>query len=151
MNKQLDNAIEVSLRSFWADIQRWYGREREMISLFCFRHLIERLREGHPLHDRAQIGIEVAVPQLPKEVLHRSKCKRVVCKDIVIWAEGKMNVWDADGKPWQEPLAVMEWTVINKSDGKRTRDKEDCRAQKISVGSKRNRSWSKATSSDTRC
>jgi len=125
MSGKLDNAIEASLRSFWADIQGWYGREREMISLFCFRHLIEHLREGDPLHDGAQIGIEVAVPQLPREVLRRLKCKTDVCKDVVIWAQPKTTVWNSEGKPRQtEPLAVMEWKVINYSDDKRRRDKK---------------------------
>lgn len=36
-----------------------------MISLFCFRHLSKHFQEGNLVHDSAQIGIEVAVPQLP--------------------------------------------------------------------------------------
>lgn len=122
MTNELNAIVKASLRSFWNDIEGWYGREREMVSLFCFRHLLPHCQPGTVLHDAAQIGIEVAVPQLSGEVLHRLKCKRDVCKDVVIWAEPKLTVWDCDLKPCREPLSVMEWKVINQRDGKKRQD-----------------------------
>jgi hypothetical protein len=88
-----------------------------MISLFCFRHLIPHCRTGTVLCETAQIGIEVAVPQRSMDFLKNARCKKDVCKDVVIWAEPKMTVWGSDFKfkPCREPLSVMLWKVINQA------------------------------------
>ncbi len=53
-----------------------------------------------------QIGIEVAVPQLPGD-----KRRDNVCKDLVIWPDERMTLWDGSGEMYHEPMAVMEWKV----------------------------------------
>jgi hypothetical protein len=116
---KLDAIISAALRSFCKDIEGWHGREREMVSLFCFGHLISHCRTGGLLFDRGQVGIEVAVRQLPADVLEKLRCKSDVCKDVVIWPKPKMTVWDNDLKPRREPLSVMEWKVVNRLDDKR--------------------------------
>jgi hypothetical protein len=51
------------------------------------------------------------------DFLKNARCKKDVCKDVVIWAEPKMTVWDSDFefKPCREPLSVMLWKVINQA------------------------------------
>jgi hypothetical protein len=61
---ELDGTVRECLLSIFDEISpaEWRGREREIVSRFCFGHLIKS-------YDRERIGIEVAVPQLSKEVL----------------------------------------------------------------------------------
>lgn len=103
----LDAVISASLRSFYDDISasNWRGREREMVSLFALGHLSQHCNREGSLR-LAQIGIEVAVRQLPGE-----KRRDNVCKDLVIWPVEKMTCWDGSGEMSNEPLAVMEWKV----------------------------------------
>jgi hypothetical protein len=117
---ELDDVIGESLRSFYRDISGdWCGREREAVSLFAFAHLASHCGAGKPL-SLAQIGIEVAVQQLARSEEHPRRGP-TVCKDLVIWPEPNMTLWDAGGKLKNEPMAVMEWKV-NYSFGSRAHD-----------------------------
>jgi hypothetical protein len=113
---ELDAIVEQSLRSFYEDIcSEWYGRENEMVNLYAWSHLAKHVRPDTILHDLGQIGIEVAVRQLPKEVLLKwkpkaGKPKKQVRKDLVIWPSARMSLWKAY-VPCNEPLAIMEWKV----------------------------------------
>ena len=79
----------------------WLGREREAISLYAFRYLINRCGPRSCIKPD-QIGIEVAVPQLNTHARHKEQ----VCKDLVIWRNGGDTARTApDG-----PAAVLEWT-----------------------------------------
>jgi hypothetical protein len=57
---QLDTAIRDALRRLVADLNPtpWFGRERELVSLFAFGHLLEAGTEGTPTLLPGQIGIE---------------------------------------------------------------------------------------------
>ncbi len=110
----LDAVIRSSLSSlvsgFSAD--NWTGRrEREVVSLFCFGHLLRECRPESFLHDATQISIEVAVPQLTGQIgrTGKSTSKDQVCKDVVIWPGPRMTCWNSDGKPTVRPISVIEW------------------------------------------
>jgi hypothetical protein len=69
---ELDRIVEQSLRSFYKDISsNWWGRENEMINLYAWCHLSKLARQGTIFSDHGQIGIEVAVRQLPPDVLRQ--------------------------------------------------------------------------------
>ncbi len=80
-----------------------------MVSLYAFGHLVNYVRQGTILSELTQIGIEVAVRQLPPDKEHPRK-KKDVRKDLVIWPDPGMTLWKAN-IPHNEPLAVMEWKV----------------------------------------
>jgi len=80
---------------------RPYARERELVSLFAFGPLVSVCREGRPLSDPRQIGIEVAVPP--------SGSKPQTNKDLVIWPEPWQTLWNEDGEHAHFPLAILEW------------------------------------------
>ena len=64
---ELDSIASRSLTSLARELSggNWNGRrEREVVSLFCFGHLLRQCTLGGVLHDPAQISIEVAVPQI---------------------------------------------------------------------------------------
>lgn len=107
----LEAIIRDSLLDFAREVARsgWRGREREAVSLFAFRFLLPQCRQGTPLFDPAQIGLEVAVPQLPGPGR-----KPQVCKDLVIWPEPAMVCWDGDGRPVHQPAAILEWKTRTK-------------------------------------
>jgi len=111
---QLDLAIRSSLSSLIEDLSQnhWTGRrEREVVSLFCFGHLLRECRPGSFLHDATQISIEVAVSQVPGQIARTGKpsSKDQVCKDIVIWPRPRMTCWDSEGKPTIKPTSIIEW------------------------------------------
>jgi hypothetical protein len=93
---KLDKLIRTALTEFAADLssRKWHGRENELVNLFTFGHL---LRLGCPPRgnlDPTQIGIEVAVPQLP---YWGKNPKRDVRKDLVIWPKsvsGNSFFWE---------------------------------------------------------
>jgi hypothetical protein len=90
----------------------WAGRrEREIVSLFCFGHLLPHCRTSTVLADPTQIAIEVAVPQVIGQRLFTGKDsqKDQVCKDIVIWRTPRATCWDVEGTPTVHPLSVLEW------------------------------------------
>ena len=82
----------------------WRGREREAVSLFAFEFLVPHAG-GAALETASQIGIECAVPQVTDDG------KRQVCKDLVIWPQPRMTVWDQQRRPTQVPRMILEWKV----------------------------------------
>jgi hypothetical protein len=94
-----------------------WPRARDDIAVLR-QSFIPLCQTGTVLYDTAQIGIEVAVTPtingLPEEREVQEGCR----KDVVIWAEPNMTVWDSDFKPCREPLSVMLWKVINQGDRK---------------------------------
>ena len=106
MASSLDAVLHDSLRRFTADVFKsaWRGREREAISLYAFGYLTIECHRGAVLEHASQIGIEVAVPQLPG-----AKRKRQVCKDLVTWPRPMMTCRNKDGAPVIHPLAVLQW------------------------------------------
>lgn len=103
MIAQIDEIVKLSLTTLAEDIASgWTGRrEREVVSLFCFGHLLRHCRPGSFLSDPTQIGIEVAVLQIPSQTALTGKAgsKEQVCKDIVIWPKARMTCWDDAGRP----------------------------------------------------
>ena len=111
---QIDAIVAQSLQSLARELSggAWKGRrEREVISLFCFGHLLSHCRPASLLYDPAQLAIEVAVPQIPGQrgLTGKPGNKTQVCKDIVIWPQPRMTCWDNDGKATVRPLSVIEW------------------------------------------
>jgi hypothetical protein len=84
--------------------EKWFGKERELISRFVFSKLVNNIGCCENLYDTAQIGIEVRVKQIT------TNGKKEVCKDLVIWNQPNQTVWSSD-KP---PLCIMEWKHRNK-------------------------------------
>jgi hypothetical protein len=112
----IDTVAKESLRSFYNDISsEWCGREREMVSLYAFGHLVKCCRPGTVLQDSAQIDIEVAVRQVPKDKDHQLR-RSDVCKELVIWPLANMTLWK-QSQPSPEPLAIMEWRVNHPFNG----------------------------------
>lgn len=99
-----ERIIDGSLRSLGAFLAEgtWYGRENEVINLFAHRFLMETLGKG-PLKDPSQIGIEVAVRQIPRE-----GAKELVRKDLVLWNRQLETVWES-GVAKNIPAAILEW------------------------------------------
>ena len=113
----LDEAVAGSLKTLYQDVSltSWYGREREIVSLYVFGHLLPLCFKSSVLFDATQIGIEVAVPQVKVELSQKQKA--VVCKDVVIWSRPKMTCWNVENNSHQYPLSVLEWKSVNKTDG----------------------------------
>lgn len=87
----------VSLGSFlWQS--EWYGRENELVNLFAHSFLSHSI----PI---AQIGIEVAVKQLPT-----LDGKVLVRKDLVVWSTPNQTVWER-GLPANDPIVIIEFKV----------------------------------------
>jgi hypothetical protein len=127
---ELDSIVTQSLEALALELASgaWKGRrEREVVSLFCFGHLVGQCRPLSALHDPAQIAIEVAVPQIAG--IPGSKLQ--VCKDIVIWPRPRMACWDDSGKATLRPLCIIEWTH---NEGE-TSDDDTSWLQKFSVDS----------------
>ena len=111
---EIDSVIRPSLSSLVADFSanNWTGRrEREVVSLYCFGHLLRECRTDGLIHDPTQIGIEVPVPQVTGQLGRTGKSTRKgqVCKDVVIWPRPRMTCWDSEGKPTVRPISVVEW------------------------------------------
>jgi hypothetical protein len=111
---EIDSIVRASLESLARELKvgEWKGRrEREVVSLFCFGHLIEHCRPNTVLHDRTQIAIEVAVPQIDgqRQLTGKVGKKSQVCKDIVIWPRPRMVAWDDSGLATVPPSSVIEW------------------------------------------
>jgi len=104
----LDLTIRNSLLEFASFVARenWYGREREAVSLYALGFLIPLCRPGTPLSFPTQVGLDVAVPQLPAPGR-----KPQVCKDLVIWESAAETCWDGSRKASRWPLAILEWNV----------------------------------------
>ncbi|MCK9544552.1 MAG: hypothetical protein M0R03_21235 [Novosphingobium sp.] len=110
----MDKIIELALKDFdlYLKESNWYGRENEVVNLFAHRFLSKYVGEA-PLFSLDQIGIEVAVKQIPS-----NDGKELVRKDLVIWKEGESSVWNENGEIVNNPLAIIEWKVndISKCD-----------------------------------
>lgn len=108
MTASIDSVVRSAAESFAAELRAtgWYGRENETVNLFILRHLLRECQPGRVLHDPAQIGIEVAVPQLPG-----ANRKRQVRKDLVIWPTPGMTCWNERREPTVRPLSIIEWKV----------------------------------------
>lgn len=102
----LETLIEISLSELDIFLKHndWFGRENEVVNLYCHRFLLGSNTDTKVTP--GQCGIEVAVKQLPGE-----KSKKVVRKDLVIWEHDNQTVWSADQKPINSPLAIIEWKV----------------------------------------
>lgn len=121
--ESLELVIRSSLESLHLQVSQegWTGRrEKEMVSYFCFGHLLDRCRPGSFLYDPRQIGIEVAVPQIAGQTVLSGKesQKPQVCKDIVFWPEPGRTCWDPNGRATVYPSSIIEWkhNVSAKSD-----------------------------------
>lgn len=99
----LDQIVVSSLRSFLTEVASngWQGREREAVSLYAFGAFLAAAKPL--LADPRQIGVEVAVPQIPAK---GDFAKMYVCKDLVVWPRPFDSAWSN-----ASPLAVMEWKV----------------------------------------
>lgn len=109
----IDTIIHGALDSLVSDLsgRPWRGRERELVSLFAFQHLLPVGAISRPALKPGQIGIEVAVPQhRPHGGRHR---KANVCKDLVIWPAERMTTWMGSDSTPAYPLAAMEWKTLN--------------------------------------
>jgi hypothetical protein len=105
-NSKLDSLLRgslIDLADFVAK-NNWRGREREVVSLFAFGFLVPRCQVGGPLQNPTQIGLDVAVPQLPGK-----NRKALVCKDLVLWEESAGTCWDKAGNATRTPIAILEW------------------------------------------
>jgi hypothetical protein len=80
-------------RTFAADAlpKEWWGKEHDWVNRYVFGYLIKHCSPNGPLHDAAQIGIEVGVPQPPGYV------KKGVLRDVVIWEHPMTTCWNSDG------------------------------------------------------
>ena len=112
--QELDDIVRQSLESLTTELheRRWTGqREREIVSLFCFGHLLRHCQASTALADPTQIGVEVAVPQVfgQRSFTGKDSQKDQVRKDIVIWRTPRATCWDFEGKPTVHPLSVLEW------------------------------------------
>jgi hypothetical protein len=117
----MDEIVRRSLIAFAKDVAvaGWSGRrEREAVSLYVLRYLAAEVAARTVLHDVAQIGVEVPVPQLPKDSpVHRTENpKPQVCKDIVVWPKPAMTCWDKAGQPTVYPTAVIQWKSAGQPD-----------------------------------
>lgn len=111
---ELDSIVAGSLQSLHLELSSgtWRGRrEREVISLFCFGHLLQHCQTSSALYDPTQLAIEVAVPQISDQrgLSGKGGNKSQVCKDIVIWPKPRMTCWDAHGDATVRPISVIEW------------------------------------------
>ena len=93
--------LSISLGAFLAE-GTWYGRENEVVNLFAHHFLMRHLGKG-PFIDPSQIGIEVAVQQIPK-----AGRKKLVRKDLVLWNRPLETVWEG-GVAKNIPAAILEW------------------------------------------
>lgn len=93
----------------------WYVREREVVNLFVFGHLIPQFQKKNL--DISQLGIEVAVQKLPKIIeaesdgAKSSKQAREMLgryADIVVWPHAEATLWQTC-----KPLVQVEWKHIS--------------------------------------
>jgi hypothetical protein len=103
---ELDGIIRASLTDLVEYVfpYKWYGREREVVSLYALEFLLPHCRPGTFLTHSTQIAIECAVPQIDG-----SNRKKLVNKDVLIWPEPHMNVWNDAREAVNYPAAVLEW------------------------------------------
>lgn len=93
----------------------WYVREREVVNLFVFGHLIPQFQKKNL--DISQLGIEVAVQKLPKIIVAESdgaksskQAREMLGRyaDIVVWPHAEATLWQTC-----KPLVQVEWKHIS--------------------------------------
>ena len=99
-----EGLFRAALESLLADLADapWYVRERDVVNLFVFRHLVPQFQAANL--DNSQIAIEVPVQVLPEGL----KEKPSVYADIVVWPHSRATVWRKC-----KPLARIEWKNIS--------------------------------------
>ena len=115
-----EQIVRVSLEGLFTELScsNWYVREREIVNLFVFGHLVPQFLEHHL--DLTMIGIEF--PTMQVGVDERSKFGAP--KDLVIWPEGRTTLWKrcelSRGMdlrtlhgPGCKPFAVIEWKATS--------------------------------------
>jgi hypothetical protein len=106
----LDAALD-SLLAFFCQ-NPWIGRERELVSLFAFGHLLPQVHPDSVMFDPRQIAIECGVLQTlfaPGNPRDKKPNKKYVCKDVVIWPRPGMTCWSDSLEAIHVPLAIVEW------------------------------------------
>jgi hypothetical protein len=125
-----EQLFRAALKSLLSDLAKapWYVREREVVNLFVFSHLIPQFQEKNL--DISQLGIEVPVQKLPKSIeatvgkpaeLPLSPDKAHVLKpskqvkeargkyaDIVVWPHAEATLWQTC-----RLLVHIEWKHIS--------------------------------------
>lgn len=99
-----DRLFRAALETLLPDLADapWYVREREVVNLFVFRHLVPQF-QGENL-DISQIGVEVPVSKFPKT----TEEKHGKYADIVVWSHNKATRWRNC-----RPLVHIEWKNIS--------------------------------------
>ena len=105
MYSKLKLELNRMLLEYFSEIkmERWFGKEREIINRFVFSKLVINLRCCKEFYNPAQIGIEVRVNQVKVG-------KNKVCKDLVIWKYPNQTIWSEE----KVPLCIMEWKHQNR-------------------------------------
>jgi hypothetical protein len=82
-----DRIFRAALETLLPDLADapWYVREREVVHLFVFRHLIPQFQIEKL--DISQIGVELPVLKVPKA----AKDKHGKYADIVVWPHSKSD------------------------------------------------------------
>jgi hypothetical protein len=125
------NAALSSLVSDLSD-KPWYIRERQIVNLFVFDHLIPAFRSNQPELDVGQINIETSIWITPRNESEEPG----IPADIVVWPHRKATNWRTC-----KPMARIEWKNIScvepDPSGKRKQHWEDvnrlCRQRHHSV------------------
>jgi hypothetical protein len=101
-----DKLFRAALEKLLPDLADapWYVREREVVNLFVFGHLIRQFQDKNL--DIRQIGIEVPVQNIPDP--ETSNPRLSVSADIVVWPHKKATLWRTC-----RPLARIEWKNIS--------------------------------------
>jgi hypothetical protein len=76
----------------------WFVREREIVNLFVFRHLLPEFQNQGLRID--QIGIEFPLPKIPESPKERPGS----AADILVWPHERATLWHRC-----RPLARIEW------------------------------------------
>ena len=99
-----EGLFHAALESLLPDLADapWYVRERDVVNLFVFRHLVRQFQDVKL--DIGQFGIEVPVQVLPEN----PEEKPGVYADIVVWHHNKATAWRTC-----KPLARIEWKNIS--------------------------------------
>jgi hypothetical protein len=99
-----EGLFRTALESLLPDLADapWYVRERDVVNLFVFGHLVPQFQDARL--DIGQIGIEVPAQVLPERPNERPS----VYADIVVWQHNKATVWRTC-----KPLAGIEWKNIS--------------------------------------
>lgn len=101
----LKEELKRMLTEFIKEIEdeKWFGKERELVSRFTFSKLVKNVGCCPELQDSRQLGIEVRVEQVMEG-------KKEVCKDMVIWKKPNQTAWSEDNVPY----CIIEWKHRNK-------------------------------------